>query len=110
MRNNLNIEVMNSRDVLCEKVIILFEKYKIYLYPDLRLEDVAGMLNVSKEILNSIFENEIEVSFDKFLYSFRIHHARMFVFDDKMPYRYAWKISGFKCKKELETVWDNLII
>lgn len=101
---------MKKKDVLCERIVVLFETYMIYLNPGISLLDLAKFFEVEEAYLEKYFKEEVEYTFDEMLSVFRITHATDLLTKELIPYEELWKGSGFNSHVEFEKAFKKLAI
>jgi AraC-like DNA-binding protein len=79
---NTNEETFNSIK-LKEKLFDLFENKQIFTNADLKVIDLAQMLNTNRTYISNIINNELSSSFSKFVNQYRIQKAKELLIQDK---------------------------
>lgn len=68
-------EHVNPDRSLTERIVELVEKDKIYLQPDLKLEDLARMMNTNRTYIYQAINLQMGITFNEFINRQRIAHA-----------------------------------
>ena len=73
----LNLHIMpGSLPILESHLLELMEHKEIYRRPDLRITDVAAMLNTNRTYLSRLINSEMSTSFADFVNNYRVDYAR----------------------------------
>jgi AraC-like DNA-binding protein len=99
---------MDEIDPLYQKLLIYFENEKPYLNPDLKFDEVAIQLKISRKLLLQMIKNQTGMNFNGFVNNYRIKEALKLLAD---PERKNFKIeaiareSGFGSKANFYSVF-----
>ena len=61
---------------MTERIIALVENDKIYLQPDLKLDDLAQMMHTNRTYIYQAVNQQMGISFNEFINRYRIAHAK----------------------------------
>jgi len=75
-------DVFNSTKLKVE-LLDLFEKEQIFTNADLKIVDLAQMLNTNRTYVSNVINNELSSSFNKFVNQYRIQKAKEIILEDK---------------------------
>ena len=67
---------------MTERIIALVENDKIYLQPDLKLDDVAQMMHTNRTYIYQAVNQQMGISFNEFINRYRIAHAKRLMASD----------------------------
>ncbi len=67
---------------MTERIIALVENDKIYLQPDLKLDDVAQMMHTNRTYIYQAVNQQMGISFNEFINRYRIAHAKRLMAND----------------------------
>ena len=67
---------------MTERIIALVENDKIYLQPDLKLDDVAQMMHTNRTYIYQAVNQQMGISFNEFINRYRIAHAKRLMDSD----------------------------
>lgn len=67
---------------LTERIIALVENDKIYLQPDLKLDDLAQMMHTNRTYIYQAVNQQMGISFNEFINRYRIAHAKRLMASD----------------------------
>lgn len=99
-------------------LVQLLEEEKIYLIPDLRVDDVVRRLGTNSKYFSAMLHNDMDTTFYKLINSYRIEHAKRLLLtsDDKIEYiatlcgynsRQSFHQSFIKITGMTPTEWRN---
>ena len=81
---------------MTERIIALVENDKIYLQPDLKLDDVAQMMHTNRTYIYQAVNQQMGISFNEFINRYRIAHAkRLMASDPTLSMNDVALLSGF---------------
>ncbi len=83
-------------DLLMLRIIALMEQQQVYLNQNLKLNDVAVMLNTNRNIISNCINSQKGISFSQFVSNYRVEHAQKLMRqrpDQKITE--VWMRSGF---------------
>lgn len=81
---------------MTERIIALVENNKIYLQPDLKLDDVAQMMHTNRTYIYQAVNQQMGISFNEFINRYRIAHAkRLMASDPTLSMNDVALLSGF---------------
>ena len=81
---------------LMERICTLMEQQKPYLRNDLKLQDIAGMLEVSRAMVSKCINARCQCSFTQFVAAYRVNYAKELI--RKSPEKkmlHVWTEAGF---------------
>lgn len=64
---------------LTERIVELVEKDKIFLQPDLKLEDLARMMSTNRTYIYQAINQQMGITFNEFINRQRIAHAEQLI-------------------------------
>ena len=67
---------------MTERIIALVENDKIYLQPDLKLDDLAQMMHTNRTYIYQAVNQQMGISFNEFINRYRIAHAKRLMASD----------------------------
>ncbi len=67
---------------MTERIIALVENGKIYLQPDLKLDDLAQMMHTNRTYIYQAVNQQMGISFNEFINRYRIAHAKRLMASD----------------------------
>lgn len=67
---------------MTERIIALVENDKIYLQPDLKLDDLAQMMHTNRTYIYQAVNQQMGLSFNEFINRYRIAHAKRLMASD----------------------------
>ena len=67
---------------MTERIIALVENDKIYLQPDLKLDDMAQMMHTNRTYIYQAVNQQMGISFNEFINRYRIAHAKRLMASD----------------------------
>ena len=67
---------------MTERIIALVENDKIYLQPDLKLDDVAQIMHTNRTYIYQAVNQQMGISFNEFINRYRIAHAKRLMASD----------------------------
>lgn len=67
---------------MTERIIALVENDKIYLQPDLKLDDLAQMMHTNRTYIYQAVNQQMGISFNEFINRYRIAHAKRLMTSD----------------------------
>ena len=81
---------------MTERIIALVENDKIYLQPDLKLDDLAQMMHTNRTYIYQAVNQQMGISFNEFINRYRIAHAkRLMASDPTLSMNDVALLSGF---------------
>ena len=81
---------------MTERIISLVENDKIYLQPDLKLDDLAQMMHTNRTYIYQAVNQQMGISFNEFINRYRIAHAkRLMASDPTLSMNDVALLSGF---------------
>lgn len=86
------------KDNLRQKLIFLLEKEEVFKNPDLRITDLASLLNTNRTYVSQIINNEFGCPFSDFINKYRIEYAKKMMkstFSYQNNLQYFAEESGF---------------
>lgn len=100
--------VENDPPRLKEKILILFEKDKIYLNPKLRLSDVASMVGSNRTYVSRIFNDCHGKTFFEYVNEYRVRHAMDILKSSDKKIEEIAEISGFSSRQSFHRVFNKI--
>jgi AraC-like DNA-binding protein len=89
-------DVPDPNKELMQRICNLMEQQQPYLNSDLKLTDVAAMLNTNRNVISSCINNQQGCSFSQFVGEYRVHHAQELMRQQpNMKASEVWMLSGF---------------
>ena len=101
--------VSDRDEELMEQLLRLMEEQKPYLNSDLRVEDVANMLDTNRTYLSNCIRNIRGCQFMQFVNAYRVEHAKQVLRqngDIKMSY--VWNASGFSSEPTFFRIFKEI--
>lgn len=86
----------DPNEAMMQRIRVLMEQQQPYLNSDLKLTDVAAMLNTNRNVISSCINNQQGCSFSQFVGEYRVHHAQELMRQQpNMKASEVWMLSGF---------------
>ena len=93
---------------LRERILDLFENQQIYLNPQLKLSDVAAMINSNRTYVSRFFNNSHGKTFFEFVNEYRVQHARTLLQSGNDKLDIVAEKSGFSSRQSFHRVFTKL--
>jgi AraC-like DNA-binding protein len=92
-------------DTIREGLNELLEKREIYCQPDLRLDDLAVMLNTNKTYVSLVINESYHTNFYTIINQYRVKKAAQILEEKKMQIKEVWMQSGFNSQTSFNALF-----
>jgi AraC-like DNA-binding protein len=108
---NVKNEILNNEE-LQKKLFQLLEEDKIYRQPELRITDVANLLNTNRTYISKIINDELHTNFSDLINEYRIESAKNQLLDctkNALSLTEIAENSGFSTNSSFYRVFKNKV-
>ena len=101
--------VSEKDEALMQRLCMLMEERKLYLNKDLRVEEVAVLLDSNRTYVSNCIKNIRGCQFMQFVNTYRVEHAKQVLMqnrDTKMSY--VWSSSGFSSEPTFFRIFKEI--
>jgi len=85
----------------------IFEKKKQFLDKDLKLPDVAALINSNRSILSFVLNEHLNMTFSEYLKRLRIQYITKMLLEDRMYLKYSMDTLAAECGMKNRIVFSN---
>ncbi|UTW61969.1 AraC family transcriptional regulator [bacterium SCSIO 12741] len=99
-----------TKDLLMEKLNVLFEKEKIFTDPDIKLSSLAERLNTQPHVLSRLINTQLKQSFSELLNQYRIEEFKKKALDPEFSHYSIIGIAyevGYNSKSSFNTAFKK---
>jgi AraC-like DNA-binding protein len=91
-----DVSVSNPNETLMQRIRDLMEQQQLYLNSELKLADVATMLNTNRNVISNCINSQHGCSFSQFVNDYRVRHAQELMRrQPDIKISEVWMASGF---------------
>lgn len=99
----------NNSNILKKSILDLFEIQKIYLNPQLKLSDVATMINSNRTYVSRFFNNDYGKTFFEFVNEYRVKYAMILLQTSNEKLELIAEQSGFNSRQSFHRVFSKML-
>jgi len=92
---------------MVKKGLKVFEEKKQFLDKDLKLPEVAAMINTNRSILSFVLNEHLNTTFSQYLKTLRIEYITKKLLEDKMFLKYSMDTLASECGMKNRQVFSN---
>jgi len=94
-KGDMNVACSNEYKHLHDALLLLLENEKVYLNPNLTVDDVVRMLNTNVNYFYQMMRGNANTSFSKLINDYRVEHAKKLLKDTDYRVSVVANLSGF---------------
>lgn len=104
-----NVANPDDNNAKLKKLIIdLFENQRVYLNPQLKLSDVASMVNSNRTYVSRIFNDYHGKTFFEYVNEYRVRHAKTLLKTSEKKIEEIAELSGFSSRQSFHRIFIKI--